>query len=174
MGSSNVQSEPIIARLAAFAALLRDTSDQCTICRAIEHVTSDCIGHDLFTMMAFDADIMEVQRIYSSMPDAYPTAGRKRKRDTAWGEQVLLEGKPFIGRTETDIHEHFDDSDTIIGLGMVTVLNLPVYQHGKIVGTFNLLRKSMPYTRTEADIGIVVAGLLGAQGAFFSITCDGG
>ena len=97
------------------------------------------LGHALCTAMRFDAAAMTVQRLYSSDPVAYPPGGSKPKRDTAWGQQVLVEGQPFLGEGEAAIRGAFDDHPLILSLGLRSVLNLPIRLGGRCLGTLNFL-----------------------------------
>ncbi len=118
------------------------------------------IGHRLFTVMRFDRDAMTVERLYSSDAHSYPPGGRKAKRDTPWGRQVLEQGRPFIGRDAGDIRAHFNDHALILGLGLESVLNVPVQVCGRTVGTMNLLHAAGHYDEPHVARGRVLAGLL--------------
>ncbi|MEM8743608.1 MAG: GAF domain-containing protein [Pseudomonadota bacterium] len=131
------------------------------IFKAAEQAAQAAIGHRLFTVMAFHADSVEVQRLYSSNEDAYPTGGRKQKRDTAWGRQVLDRGEPFIGTTADDIRAHFNDHEVILGLGLESVLNMPIQQGGNTLGTVNLLHEAGYYTPGHLTATKELAELLG-------------
>ncbi|MEM9783154.1 MAG: GAF domain-containing protein [Pseudomonadota bacterium] len=119
-------------------------------CRLAEEAAQSMIGHQLFTVMRLHRDAMEVERLYSSRPDAYPPGGRKAKRDTPWGEQVLSAGKPYLGRNAEDMRWAFDDHAVILGLGLKTVINVPLHRDGVVIGTMNLL--DGPGALAEADI----------------------
>lgn len=107
--------------------------------RAVEAALRALTGHGLCTAMVFDADAMTVRRVFSSQPDAYPVGGAKPKRDTAWGRQVLIEGRVFTGEGEAAIRVHFDDHAVIAGLGLASIVNVPVFLGGRCAGTVNLL-----------------------------------
>jgi GAF domain-containing protein len=106
---------------------------------AIDAVAREATGHGLLTAMRFDAAAMTVQRIWSSMPEAYPVGGAKPKRDTAWGRQVLLEQRVFVGEGEAAIRAHFADHAVILGLGLRSIVNVPVVAGGACLGTLNIL-----------------------------------
>jgi len=118
------------------------------------------IGHRLFTVMRFDAAAMTVERLYSSNPGAYPPGGRKAKRDTWWGRHMLEQGRPFIGRSAEDIRAHFGDHELIAGLGLQSILNLPVRVCGRTLGTMNLLHVAGHYDEAHVAPGLVLAALL--------------
>ena len=58
---------------------------------AIEQAAARTVGQCLFSVNAFRAATLEVERLYSSNHAAYPVGGRKQKKATAWGQQVLIE-----------------------------------------------------------------------------------
>lgn len=64
--------------------------------RAVEALAQEASGFRLFTLMRLHAPTQEVERLYSSLPDAYPVSGRKPKQGTPWGAQVLDRGEIFI------------------------------------------------------------------------------
>lgn len=124
---------------------------------AAERAAQSLIGHQLFTIMAFDPDRMEVQRCFSSDPIIYPTGGRKKKRNTEWGHHVLERGKFFIGTSEENIRRYFDDHEVITSLGLCAVLNIPIKRLGKVIGTMNLLDETAHYTELDSKVGSVIA-----------------
>lgn len=107
--------------------------------RAADRLARELCGQQLCTAMVFDRQAMTVQRIFSSRPSKYPVGGRKPKRDTEWGRQVLLEGRRFEGEGEAMIRAHFADHAVILGLGLRCIVNLPILVRGACVGTLNLL-----------------------------------
>jgi hypothetical protein len=123
--------------LSALAEALRSPKQPLTICRALEKLSGETIGHRLFTVMRFDGDRSEVQRIHTSLPAVYPVGGRKQKKATAWADHVLADMKVFRGSEPADIVSAFDDHQTILGLGLGSVLNIPVVFNGRCVGTMN-------------------------------------
>ncbi|MEX0694448.1 MAG: GAF domain-containing protein [Rhodospirillales bacterium] len=128
--------------------------------RIAEQAAARLIGHQLFTIMAFHAETMEVERCHSSNPDKYPTGGRKQKRDTAWGHHVLEQGQHYIGYNADDIRRSFDDHAVIQDLGLESVLNIPIEENGRAVGTMNLLDKAGYYHEGQVDIARVIANTL--------------
>src|SRR5689334_19657908 len=62
-------------------------------------------------------DEIQLQRAWTSNPEAYPVGGRKRKMPTPWTEQLLRRGDVFIGEGEGALAAVFDDYTTISALG---------------------------------------------------------
>lgn len=127
---------------------------------AVADAADALIGHRLFTIMVFDADAMKVRRLYSSNADAYPVGGWKQKKDTDWGRHVLTEGQPYVGRTADDIRANFDDHALIIGLGLESIINIPVRILGRTIGTMNLLHEAGHYSADHIPSGQILAGSL--------------
>jgi len=146
--------------LAGLAATVTEAATPVAAFAAADRAACTLIGRALFTVMAFDAPAMEVQRVYSSNPDAYPPGGRKRKRDTPWGRHVLERGLPFRGAGPEDIRAHFDDHALILRLGLESVMNVPVRVCGETIGTMNLLRAAARFTERDLAAAQVLAGLL--------------
>lgn len=115
------------------------------------------IGQQLFTVTAFDASTMQVQRVYSSNPAAYPVGGRKPKRDTEFGRQVLLRGQPLVCEGDEAITRIFDDHATIIGLGLHSSINAPVLDHDCCVGVLNFLSPGSRVTEDQLRAACLLA-----------------
>lgn len=147
-------------QLAQLAAAARDPAPLALL-RAADAVGEAAMGHRLCTAMRFDAAAMTVRRIYSSDPAAYPVGGAKPKRDTEWGRQVLLQARVFVGEGEAAIRAHFADHAVIAGLGLRSIVNIPVVLHGECRGTVNFLWPEevvTPARRAMAELlGLVVA-----------------
>jgi hypothetical protein len=146
--------------LSALAEALRSPNQPLTICSALEKLSGETIGHRLFTIMRFDSDRSEVQRIHTSLPAAYPVGGRKQKKATAWADHVLTDMKIFRGSAPADIVSAFDDYRTILGLGLGSVLNIPVVFNGRCVGTMNLLHQAGWYGPEDEPIGLLLGTFL--------------
>jgi GAF domain-containing protein len=146
--------------LGVLAETLRAPDQPHAICRALEKLTEAVIGHRLFTVMRFDSSRSEVQRIHTSQPQAYPVGGRKQKKATAWADQVLGQMQVFRGTSPADIVAAFDDHETILGLGLGSVLNIPVVFEGRCVGTMNLLHQAGWYRSEDELTGQMLAAFL--------------
>jgi hypothetical protein len=116
--------------------------------------------------MRFHAETMEVERIFSSLPAVYPVSGRKPKRDTEWGAKVLVERRPNLGSGAADIKWAFSDHETILGLDLTEVLNVPVIRSDMVLGTINFLRDGQPFTEEDAATGQLLAAALAMRGTY--------
>lgn len=145
---------------ADLATALRASPQPQAICAALDRISGATIGHRLFTVMRFDAERMEVERLYSNQPASYPVGGRKQKKETAWGDHVLRDRKVFRGNDADAIRWAFDDHAKILGLGLSSVLNVPVVLDGRCVGTMNLLHDAGWYSEEDERTGLTLAAFL--------------
>ncbi|HZP79276.1 MAG TPA: GAF domain-containing protein [Pseudolabrys sp.] len=130
------------------------------LCIALEKVSAEVIGHRLFTVMRYESAHDEVERIFSNMPQVYPTGGRKQKKATAWSDRVLRDMQVFRGTNAADIRSAFDDHETILRLGLGSVLNVPVVDAGRCLGTMNLLHEEGWYGAADERVGVSLAAFL--------------
>ena len=105
----------------------------------------DEIGHILFTILYQHQEPRELERLYTNKPEAYPVLGRKQIISSAWTEQVLERGVPYIGVNIDDIRKAFPDHKTIEYLGCASALNIPIVFAAAVMGSINLLHRSGYY-----------------------------
>ena len=146
--------------LSLLAEALRAPDQPLAVCRALEALSREAIGHRLFTVMRFDSARSGVQRIYSNMPAVYPAGGRKQKKATAWADHVLGDMKVYRGTNPADIRSAFDDHETILGLGLGSVLNIPIVFNGRCQGTMNLLHQGGWYRPEDEPVGLLLGTFL--------------
>jgi GAF domain-containing protein len=113
-------------------------------------------GWKLFTAMRC-LPSGEVERVHTSHADAYPLGGRKPRRDTPWSRQVLVRGEPYYANDEAGIRFAFEDAEKILGLGLGAVMNVPVRQGGRVLGTLNFLREAGGYRREHLEVALALA-----------------
>jgi hypothetical protein len=127
---------------------------------AVQAVAANAIGYKLFTIMLFDAERFEVERLYTSMPSVYPLGGRKKKASTAWGAHTLASMKVFRTTTPEGIRQMFDDHETLAGLGLGSMLNIPIAYDGRCVGTMNLSHQEGWYQAGHERLGLLIGSFL--------------
>ncbi len=106
---------------------------------AVGEATLALLGPGLLTINLWRPDSRQVVRQWSSDPAAYPVGGSKRKGDTPWTRQLLERAEVFVGEGDAALAEVFDDVATIRALGLRAVVNVPVGERGRCIGTFNYL-----------------------------------
>jgi len=99
-------------------------------------------GWRLFTAMRYHPQTHELERLYSSDPALYPLSGRKEKRATPWSRLVLERGEPYFANGPEGIRAAFDDADKILANGLRAVMNVPVKDGGRVLGTLNFLHEA--------------------------------
>ncbi len=137
--------------------------------QALDGLVAQRVGHQLFTLMVVDGE--EVARVYSNRPEQYPVSGRKPMGPTPWGDLVLHQRKPYLGRTKADIRWAFFDHVLIDSMGLGSVINIPVVYDGKTLGTMNLLAAQHHYVDAHVATLLPLAALL--IPAFLGLTQPG-
>ena len=102
----------------------------------------------------------EVERLYSSLPDAYPVSGRKPKLGTHWGEQVLDRGEIFIANSPDEVRAAFADYELIFSIRIGAIMNVPVRFRGRSLGTMNICSEAGWFTDADRAPGRLLASLL--------------
>lgn len=115
-------------------------------------------GWRLFTAMRY-LPSGEVERVYTSDPAAYPLSGRKPRRDTPWSRQVLVRGEPYYANDAAGIRFAFEDAEKILGLGLGAVINVPVKDGERVLGTLNFLREAGAYKPADVDEALRLTAL---------------
>ena len=121
------------------AAVVAAASEPVEVYRAVENVLAEQLGFGLLTMLVVTPEAQEVERVYSSNREAFPLAGRKRMGPTPWGDLVMRQRQPFLGRDPQAIRWAFPDHALIAGLGLGSAINAPVVALGRLLGTINVL-----------------------------------
>jgi len=126
---------------------------------ALDRAMGATLGHRLFTVLRYHADVQESERLYTSQGASYPVGGRKAVRPTPSTVRVFGEQRPYIGRTAADIRACFPDAALILSLGCESVLNIPVVFDGRVLGTVNLLHQANWYDEEDVPLGLTFATL---------------
>jgi len=121
--------------------------------RAVARVLAQRVGFGLFTLLVRTPDGQEVSRVYSTNPQAYPLAGRKRMGPTPWGELVLERRQCYLTHDAEGIRWAFPDHELIASLGLASAINVPLVAMDQVLGTINLLDAAGRYT--DGDVATV-------------------
>jgi hypothetical protein len=116
----------------------------------VENVRRSLMGYGLLTVNldVTPADAREnavrenidLQRLWTSNPVAYPAAGRKRKTMTPWTQNLMLRAEVFVGEGDDVLTSVFEDHALISSLGLHAVINVPLLDEtGRCFATFNVL-----------------------------------
>lgn len=127
---------------------------------AIDAMAMRLFDHRLFTVTRSILQTQEVERVYSSNPAAYPVGGRKQKRNTPWGEQVLHRGEILVCQDPADIRRVFADHELILSLGITAMVNVPVLFAGRSMATMNMSHAKDRFGAADYPALGMLAGLL--------------
>ena len=119
---------------------------------AINDVARRRLNAGLVTSMRYDEPRQEVERLYSSVPSAYPVGGRKLKRESNWSRHVLVEHRVLVSAGDDMLKEHYTDHATITGLGLHSCVNVPLVSETRCVGTLNICRPQAEWRDDEVMI----------------------
>jgi hypothetical protein len=118
---------------------------------------ASAVGHRLYTVTRMLAGGREVERIHSTNQEVYPVGGRKPVLPNAFSQRVRTEMKPFLARTPAGFAPLFPDHETITGLGLGCVMNLPIVFGGAVLGTVNLLDREGAYEERHVEPAMLIA-----------------
>lgn len=113
-------------------------------------------GWKLYTAMRY-LPSGEVERVHTSDPRTYPVGGRKPRRDTPWSRQVLVRGEPYYANDVAGIRFAFEDAEKLIGMGLGAVINVPVKDGERVLGTLNFLREPGAYRERDVQSALALA-----------------
>jgi GAF domain-containing protein len=149
----------------AIAAALAAADPRQATLRVVERIAAQRIGVTLFSASLCHVEAMEVERIYSSLPERYPLGARTNKRETSWGRQVLLERRVFVGEGALEMAAAFDDKEGMASVGVRSIINVPIVLRGQCLGVLNFGRGIERVSPAE----VTVARFLGvASSAVFT------
>jgi len=115
------------------------------------------VGYRLYTVTQMLSGGREVERIYSTNADVYSVGGRKPILPNAYTQRICGEMKPFLARTPAEFAPLFPDHETIVSLGLGSVMNLPVLFDGAVLGTVNLLDREGAYDERHVEQAMLIA-----------------
>jgi transcriptional regulator with GAF, ATPase, and Fis domain len=124
---------------------------------AVGRALSQTVGYRLYTVTQMLKGGREVERIHSTNQDVYPVGGRKPVLPNAYSERVRTQMQPFLGRTVADFAPYFPDHETIAGLGLGSVINLPIVYAGAVLGTVNILDREYAYDTQHVEPAMTIA-----------------
>lgn len=146
-----------VARLTAFAA---EAPRPLGVLEAIGALARPVLGAKGFTMFRYIPETGEVERIHSSNLVHYPLGGRKRVKDYPVNQSVLARGEVYIAKDRTDVRGTYKDYEKIFGLGVTSIMNVPVRFGGANIGAFNVFGDEGQFGEPQAADARLLAGLM--------------
>jgi len=110
------------------------------------------IDHKLFTLTVVDRSIKYVERVYSNNTKIYPLLGTKPIPKNSWTNKVINNKKYFFGESKNQIKKLFFDYKKIFSLECGSIINIPIINDQKILGTLNILHKERFYTKKSVKM----------------------
>ncbi|HTW53046.1 MAG TPA: GAF domain-containing protein [Stellaceae bacterium] len=150
----------ILTDIAEVAQVTANVAEPDAVFRSVEELAAQVIGFRLFTVMRLHTETQEVERLYSSLPDAYSVSGRKPKLGTPWGARVLDDGEIFIANSPDEVRAAFTDHELIFSLGIGAIMNVPVRFRGRSLGTMNICSDAGWFADSDHATGRLLASLL--------------
>ena len=114
--------------------------------RRLEEMCEALVGVKLFTCSRFDLAARTAERVYTSDEEAYPLTGLKDIVPNRWTDIVLDRREPFLAASIDELRDVFPDHEKIEALGLGAVINQPVHDRNRFLGTINLLHVNGHYS----------------------------
>lgn len=146
-----------VAGVLAFAA---EAPRPLAILESIGALAGPVLGAKGFTMFRYLPATGEVERIHSSNLAQYPLGGRKRVKDYPVNQSVLARGEVYIAKGQDDVRGTYKDYEKIFGLGITSIMNVPVRFGGTNIGAFNLFGEAGQFGDAQAADARTLAGLM--------------
>ena len=153
-------SPPLTESLARVADAWRDADQPRATFEAAGEAFREQIGFGLYTVTHILPGGREVERLYSTNPQAYAVGGRKPVIPNAFREQMFGTGTPFLGRTPADFSPYFPDHAFIVSLGLGCVINVPLFFAGAPLGSINLLDREGTYDTQHVAPATAIARMV--------------
>jgi hypothetical protein len=141
-------------------ALTSAEADRQVIYKAVEAIAAETCGFVFLTTLKYDEAEQVVERLHSSNVEAYPVGGRKPLSKIAASHGAMASGDVFLAGTRAAVKEAFFDHELIFALGSTAILNAPIRQAGRRLGTLNLCGEEGMYGPAEIRTAQILAGLL--------------
>lgn len=101
-------------------------------------------GCDVVTVLFYDQARGLARRLFSSRPEQFAADGAKPLAGAAWAEFVIRNGQPLISDGSDTIEKVFQDHEAIIALGIKGIVNFPILEDGRCLGSVNCLYLDRP------------------------------
>lgn len=148
-GGPPVTERLLIDRVDALCAGVQEAQYPVDVLDAVGAAVTRLFGPGLLTMNAWHASLLQIERLWTSDPVAYPVGGRKSKPDSPWRRQLLERAEVFVGEGDAALAAVFDDVEAIRALGCTAVVNVPLCHRGKVIGTLNFLAQRTAWQPAE-------------------------
>ncbi|WP_175720164.1 GAF domain-containing protein [Burkholderia anthina] len=145
-----------LERAAHAVGLAEDVEAQWTV---ISSLADSVFGYSLLTGLVYFPEQRLMRRIFSTDETVSPLGGFKATGKGPWSTRVLDQGLPYIGNNEADIRSVFSEAELLIERGLHSVLNLPIWATGRVIGSLNLLHIQDAYAHVDERVMHLVSGI---------------
>ena len=146
--------------IASIIAMTQETTNRHAIYRAVEAIAAETCGWVLLTTLYYDEAKGVVVRLHSSDEKAYPIGGTKPLDRLTENHAIMERGEVALAATKADVKRMFFDHDLIFSLGITAILNAPIRNAGRRLGTLNFCGIEGMYGAAEIERAKILAGLL--------------
>lgn len=105
----------------------------------ISQILNDQIGHKLLTFTVIHPSGDHVIRLFSNQQGDYALEDRKPMAKDEWTEQVIENSTPFYVSTAAEMQLILPDYQKLADMGLGSMMNIPICENNKTIGTANLL-----------------------------------
>ncbi|WP_062015356.1 GAF domain-containing protein [Gluconobacter japonicus] len=155
----NKRPDPSSA-LCSLAAITAHELSPVSVLKSLEDGLATTFGYILLTVLVYDAEMRTLRRIFSTRPDINPVGGTKPVTESDWMKRVLGRGIPYIGYSREDLESVFFDHEVLWSIGCESVLNMPIVDAGKVLGSINMLHGPGWYSPEDIPTARVFAQLM--------------
>ncbi len=137
--------------LRAFEEQFARFTDPSGVGKALHDYARTLFPAHLFTLTAIDMAAMQVRRVYSSHPQAYPLLGTKPIVLDDWFRAMQTERRISAINTAAGMEGEFPDLSLIRSLGCNASLSIPIMAGNDLLGTINALDAEGSYGPKVVD-----------------------
>ena len=115
----------------------------------ISQKLNQLIGHKLLTFTVIHPNGDCVIRLFSNLQGDYALEDTKPMVKDEWSEQVIENSIPFYVSTAQQMQPILPDYQKLADMGLGSMMNIPICENGKTIGTANLLDADGAYQNID-------------------------
>jgi GAF domain-containing protein len=146
--------------ISSIIAMTAENADHRAIYKHVERIAAETVGWVLLTTLCYDEKKGVVTRLHSSDEKSYPVGGTKPLDQLTENQRIMDRGDVAFAPTRADVKRIFFDHELIFSLGITAILNAPIRQGGRRLGTLNFCGTEGMYDPSAVKTAKILAGLL--------------
>ncbi|PCI86878.1 MAG: hypothetical protein COB24_07935 [Hyphomicrobiales bacterium] len=115
----------------------------------ISQQLNQIIGHKLCTFTVIHPSDEYVIRLFSNQQGDYALEDTKPMVKDQWSVQVIENATPFCAATPAEMQPVLPDYQKLVDMGLGSMINIPICQNNKTIGTANLLDADGAYKNVK-------------------------